>query len=126
MSSSVHATFKGNLRALIEALESRQLLSSVNFYSNSLYIDGDETDDHVVIQYKPNSSAFEVILNGVTYDQTSDSSIDWIDIDLGAGNDQFSFKINGSDDLHVYIYARAGNDSISGSAGRDNIYGGDG
>src|SRR6478672_9590907 len=103
MSSSVPATFPGRISTHIEPLEPRQLLSTVEFHPSSLYIYGDATDDRAVIQYKPDhSGALQVILNGVTYDQPGNSSINWIDVQLGEGNDQVSFKL-AQPSLRTYI-----------------------
>ena len=98
MSSRVHATLPRRMYVLIESLEPRQLLSNAYFYPSSLYIDGDQTDDRIVVQYKPDhSGALQVILNGATYDQPANTNITWMDINLSAGNDQFSFKVPDSD-----------------------------
>ncbi|HEV8291854.1 MAG TPA: beta-propeller domain-containing protein, partial [Tepidisphaeraceae bacterium] len=127
MSSRVRATSQRAISAFIESLEKRQLLSTAAFYSSSLQITGDETDDRIVVQYKPDhSGALQVILNGQTYDQLPNTSITWIYVNLGAGNDQLSFSRIALPSLRTYISAGSGNDSISASQGEDNIEGDDG
>jgi hypothetical protein len=109
-------------RAVVETLETRQMLSSVSFEAGHLSISGLSNSKNAV-QVKVSGDRVMTVLNG---DRSSRQIAGLRSITIVGGDKNDYIEVDDKIKVPVNIYAKAGDDRIVGGGGTDRIEGGAG
>jgi Ca2+-binding RTX toxin-like protein len=114
----------------LEKLESRQLLSAapVALHGRNLMIKGTRGDDTIAINVDANDpKKLNVTLNGVLVDNISANRVKRISVNARAGNDNIAIdQTNGQIFAKTVFIGGAGDDTLIGCSGKDQLHGGAG
>ena len=110
------------VRAAVEALESRRLLT-ITFSDGVVHVEGTRGVDVVTVDLNVIVRSLIVIDNGV---QRRFAESDVRAITVNAGNDHDRITVGSAVVTPVTVFAGRGNDVVVGGSGHDRLYGGSG
>ena len=110
---------------VIQRLEERRMLS-VYLEDGIWYVEADDDQNHVItIELSPsNPKKIRAVIDGEVAGTIAISQIDWVEVYGGAGNDKITNLA--SSNVSLFAYGDAGNDTLIGGSGSDNLSGEDG
>ncbi len=125
-SKRTNVAFTPAIRPILEALESRQLLSAPALVGGVLTIDGTPGNDTITVRNAKTTNVLRVDLNKKAFFFTK-SDVNGISIHGKAGNDYIAImQTDGGLNIPATIFGDQGNDTITGGAGNDQLLGGEG
>jgi len=110
---------------VIQRLEERRMLS-VTLDEGTWVIETEDDRSHVIsVDLNAARTKLQVTIDGKAAGSVAIADVDSVEIDCGGGNDKISFSVPNKD-LWVDVYAGAGNDTIIGGGGDDDLSGEEG